>query len=295
MPELPADCWRRLPEDEDGLLAVASAYYGAEALLAVDGSQCAIQLLPRLLACRRVAVVSPAYAEHAHAWRQAGCEVLELDYAAVDAAPDAFDAVVLVNPNNPTGEYRPRGDLLRWHRALSARGGWLVVDEAFMDPTPHLSLVGESSREGLVVLRSFGKFFGCPGARLGFVAACPGLLEALRERVGPWPVSGPARWVGTLALGDSAWCASTRQRLRQAGEELAGLLARHGLPPAGGTPLFQWVRSPHSQDVCEHFLRQGILPRRFPALDGLRFGLPGTAGEWERLEAALRALPSRFL
>lgn len=287
--DIPPACWRRLPEDDDGLLAAASGFYGAAPLLPVDGSQCAIQLLPRLLGSRRVAVVSPAYAEHAHAWRQAGCEVHELDFAEVDARLDAFDAVVLVNPNNPTGEYRPKADLSRWHSALSARGGWLVVDEAFMDPTPHLSLIGETSREGLVVLRSFGKFFGCPGARLGFVAAHPGLLDALREMAGPWPVSGPARWVGTAALGDNAWCEDTRRRLHHASQQLAGLLTRHGLPPAGGTPLFQWVRHGQAQRIYEHFLRHWILLRGFPALDGLRFGLPASTEEWERLETALRA------
>lgn len=293
--EIPTDCWRRLPEEDDGLLEAACAYYGAEALLPVDGSQCAIQLLPRLLGSRRVAVVSPAYAEHAHAWRQAGSEVCELDYASVDAALESFDAVVIVNPNNPTGEYRAKADLMRWHSALSARGGWLVVDEAFIDPTPHLSLVGETSRTGLVVLRSFGKFFGCPGARLGFVAAHPPLLEELRERVGPWPVSGPARWVGIQALQDVAWCEDTRNRLDWASRELAKLLTRHGLPPAGGTPLFQWLRTGQAQGIYEHFLTHRILLRWFPALHGLRFGLPGASKEWERLRTALRELPPRFL
>lgn len=292
---IPAACWRRLPEDDDGLLAAARAYYGADALLPVDGSQCAIQLLPRLLGSRRVAVVSPAYAEHAHAWRQSGSEVHELDYASVDAALDAFDAVVLVNPNNPTGEYRPKQDLLRWHEALSARGGWLVVDEAFMDPTPDLSLVGAASRKGLVVLRSFGKFFGCPGARLGFVAAHPDWLEALRRQVGPWPVSGPARWVGIQALNDAAWCEKTRRRLGHASRDLAELLTRHGLPLAGGTPLFQWVQTAQAQAVYGHFLDRQILLRWFPALNGLRFGLPDTADEWHRLRDALREIPPHFL
>ncbi len=293
--EIPPRCWRRLPEDEDGLMEAARTYYGTNSLLAVDGSQCAIQLLPRLLASRRVAVVSPAYAEHAHAWKQAGNEVHELGYADVEAGIGSFDAVVLVNPNNPTGEYRPKADLLRWHETLRARGGWLVVDEAFMDPTPTQSLIGETAGEGLVVLRSFGKFFGCPGARLGFVAASPSLLEALQELAGPWPVSGPARWVGTQALRDADWCADTRLKLRQASQRLAGLLADHSLAPTGGTPLFQWVRSPQAQGIYEHFLRHWILLRWFPALEGLRFGLPGTVKEWWRLETALRALPPDFL
>ncbi len=287
---IPPACWQRLPEEDDGLLEAARAFYGVESLLAVDGSQCAIQLLPRLLRSRRVAVVSPAYAEHAHAWRQNGSEVHELDYAQADATIDCFDAVVLVNPNNPTGEYRPPADLMRWHSALQTRGGWLIIDEAFMDPTPHLSVIRETSHEGLIVLRSFGKFFGCPGARLGFVAAHAKLLEPLRELVGPWPVSGPARWVGTLALRDVAWCEGARNELDRASGRLAMLLSEHGLRPAGGTPLFQWVRTGQAQRIYEHFLKCRILPRLFFAPAGLRFGLPGAEKEWDRLRAALGEL-----
>jgi L-threonine-O-3-phosphate decarboxylase len=291
VPEIPASCWTRLPEDEDGLIEAAMAYYDAPAVLPVSGTQSAIQLLPRLRPAGRVAVVSPAYAEHAHGWRQNGHEV---HADALEGQIERFDVVVVVNPNNPTGEYRSAGHLMGWHSALRARGGWLVVDEAFMDPTPRGSLAGETRREGLIVLRSFGKFFGCPGARLGFVAARPLLLEALRELAGPWGVSGPARWIGQRALSDFSWHADARARLVRDGERLTALLTRYGLPPAGGTPLFQWVRAEQAQQIHEHFLRCRILLRRFDDPASLRIGLPGGESGWGRLEEALAELPDEL-
>jgi L-threonine-O-3-phosphate decarboxylase len=293
--EIPASCWTRLPEDEDRLIETAMAYYGAPALLPVSGTQSAIQLLPRLRPSGRVAVISPAYAEHAHGWRQNGHEVHELDADALEKQIERFDVVVVINPNNPTGEYHSADCLMHWHSALQARGGWLVVDEAFMDPTPHGSVAGETRREGLIVLRSFGKFFGCPGARLGFVAARPALLEALREIAGPWAVAGPARWVGQRALSDFSWHANIRARLVRDGERLMVLLAQYGLPPTGGTPLFQWVRTDQARQIHEHFLRRRILLRRFDNPASLRIGLPRAEGDWERLDAALAKLPDGLM
>ncbi|MDD5037584.1 MAG: aminotransferase class I/II-fold pyridoxal phosphate-dependent enzyme, partial [Methylococcaceae bacterium] len=145
--------------------------------------------------------------------------------------------------------------------------------------------------EGLIVLRSFGKFFGCPGARLGFVAAEIGVLDALRELAGPWTLAGPSRWVGRLALIDSAWQDTARLQLAQASEDLADLLRQSGLPPTGGTPLFQWTKTDQAQAVYEHLLAHRILVRGFSEPCGLRFGLPGKGEDWQRLSLALEALP----
>lgn len=291
LPEIPASCWTRLPEDEDGLIEAATAYYGAPALLPMSGTQAAIQLLPRLRPPGRVAVLSPAYAEHAHGWRQHGHEVHEVDADTLEARIAQFDVVVVVNPNNPTGEYRAVERLRGWHTALRGWGGWLVVDEAFMDPTPDRSMIAETGQAGLIVLRYFGKFFGCPGARLGFVAARPVLLEALRELAGPWAVAGPARWIGQRALSDFSWQAEARRQLIRDGQRLAALLARYGLPPTGGTPLFQWLRVGDAPGIDEHLRRHLILPRRFEHPASLRLGLPATESGWERLDAALAGWP----
>ena len=287
VPPLPAEVWRRLPEPDDGLLEAARDYYGAAELLPVAGSQAAIQLLPRLYRPSRVALLAPAYAEHERAWREAGHEVTLLDQSPDDAALDRFDGVVVVNPNNPSGRLIGRERLLAWHQRLAARGGWLVVDEAFMDAAPGESLAGDTPRPGLIVLRSLGKFFGLAGVRVGFVLAERPLLTGLEERLGPWAVSHPARWVAARALSDSAWQAAERARLAAACERLKGGLTDAGLAPSGGCALFHYVTTPRAEAIADRLAREAILVRRFHEPSALRFGLPGGEAEWVRLAEAL--------
>lgn len=284
VPPVPEAVWQRLPEDDDGLDDAAARYYGSAELLAVAGSQPAIQALPAVLRGARVRLLAPGYAEHAHAWRERRPQLV--DAAAVEDAIDDSDVLVLVQPNNPTGVHFERARLLDWHARLARRGGWLVVDEAFADTTPTHSLVPLAGCPGLVVLRSLGKFFGLAGARVGFVFAPAEVRTALAERLGPWTLGGPARWAARHALADTAWQAAQRARLDAAGARLRRLLQAHGLDSCGPA-LFQYVRLTHAQHVHAAFARRGILLRRFDDPPALRFGLPAEAPQWTRLEAAL--------
>ncbi|MFP4607551.1 MAG: aminotransferase class I/II-fold pyridoxal phosphate-dependent enzyme, partial [Thiohalospira sp.] len=202
VPEVPAPAWHRLPEGDDGLLEAAAAYYGTPELLAVPGSEAAIQLLPRLRRPGRVAVLWPTYGEHAWRWERAGHRVERVTAEELEEAAERAEVLVVTNPNNPDGSRFAAEDLLDWHRRLAERRGWLIVDEAFADVAPEHSLAGEAGRAGLVVLRSPGKFFGLPGARAGFVAAEAAVREALAAELGPWPVAGPTREVVRRALAD---------------------------------------------------------------------------------------------
>jgi L-threonine-O-3-phosphate decarboxylase len=291
VPPLPAACWQRLPEADDGLERAAAEHYGAAHLLPLAGSQAAIQALPQLRQACRVGVLAPSYAEHAAAWVRQGHELIPLQAEAISSQLERLDVLLLVNPNNPTGMAFSPEQLLAWHAALAARGGWLVVDEAFMDATPERSIARYSGGPGLIVLRSLGKFFGLAGARVGFALAWPQLLRELAALLGPWTVSGPAREAAALALADRAWQAETRQRLLQQGERLQRLLARHGLASAGGTALFRYCPTAQAAALHEALARQGILTRLFEAPAALRFGLPGDEAAWRRLERALSALP----
>jgi cobalamin biosynthetic protein CobC len=281
--------WNRLPEEEDGLVQAAQAYYGAANLLPVSGSQAAIQTLPRLRARSRVGVPVLGYNEHAHRWKQAGHEVVSLAPAEFGFALDRLDVLVVSNPNNPTGDRFAPSQLLEWHAQLSSRGGWLVIDEAFVDTTPQDSVARFTEREGLIVLRSLGKFFGLAGARVGFVLSSLALAHMLQEWLGPWPLAGPSRLVAKGALEDQVWQESNRQRLRTEGRRLAESLGSLGLKPAGGCDLFQWVATPDALAIHESLAREGVLTRYFagPA-PSLRFGLPATRADWQRLESALR-------
>lgn len=286
-PAIPATAWLHLPEEGDGLESSATAYYGTPDLLSVAGSQAAIQCLPRLREPCRVGILYPGYAEHAHAWQQHGHDVRLLPAADVAADLDGLDVLVLMNPNNPTGVTFPAELLRDWHARLAVRGGWLIVDEAFADATPERSAIQAHMPPGLIVLRSLGKFFGLAGARVGFVAAEEALRTALREKLGPWPLSGPSRFVAQAALHDAAWQQATRMRLVHDGARLADLLARQGLAPSGGCALFQWVACGDAWKWHEQLARRGILMRLFAVPASLRFGLPADESQWQRLDAAL--------
>lgn len=288
VPALPPEVWQRLPEANDGLEAAAAAYYGSASLLPVAGSQAAIQALPACFPPGRAVTLAPTYAEHPHAWREHA--LCALPAAAIADAVDSADTLLLVQPNNPDAQRFPREQLLAWRARLAARGGRLIVDEAFLDAEPGDSLVPLAGEPGLVVLRSVGKFFGLAGARVGFVFAEADLLARLADRLGPWAVSGPARAVTAAALADRSWQEAARRRLNADSARLAALLDRHGLAGGGGTALFQWRPTPDAVAIHARLAEQAILTRLFETPAGLRFGLPGPETEWARLEAALSRL-----
>jgi cobalamin biosynthetic protein CobC len=289
VPALSADVWHRLPEADPALAIAAQDYYNAPRMLPVAGTQAAIQALPRLRAHSRVVVAAPAYAEHAHHWAQAGHAMREVPYEELGAAVDGCDVMVICNPNNPTGATVAPELLLAWAAQLAARGGWLIVDEAFADTTPQTSVAAWSDRSGLIVLRSVGKFFGLAGLRLGFVAAHPDFLTQLADVLGPWTVSGPAQEIGRAALNDRPWQDTMRAQLLESGARLHALLASHRIA-ANGCALFQWWAEPQAEQFWEHMAGQGIWVRLFAQrARGIRIGLPPDESGWRRLAQGLEA------
>ncbi|MDB2705462.1 threonine-phosphate decarboxylase CobD [Pseudomonadota bacterium] len=289
-PSLPAVLWTQLPQDDDGLIAAAQDYYKCESLLAVAGSQAAIQTLPKCRPHSRVGLLSPAYAEHAHAWQQAGHEVITLDAEQITASLSGLDVLIIINPNNPTGQRFSALQLLKWHETLSAHGGWLIVDEAFIDVTPELSLSHLCPKNGLIVLRSIGKFFGLAGLRTGFVLASKELLLILKEQLGPWPIAAMSRYITSQALTDKQWQQQNRQLLISQGEKLTQLLHKVGLSPQGSCSLFQWVQTDQAEYLHQKLAKMGILTRLFSQPASLRFGLPQSDHDWQRLQSALSTL-----
>nr|WP_301289091.1 threonine-phosphate decarboxylase CobD [Natronocella acetinitrilica] len=290
VPHVPAAVWQRLPEDDDGLEEAVRSWLSlpdAAGVLPVAGSQAAIQQLPRLRAPANVIVPAPGYAEHGYRWRQAGHRVRAVASDALDAAVDHADVVVWIQPNNPDGTVMPPGVLLDWHARLARRQGWLVVDEAFVDAVPGQSIVSAVGAPGLVVMRSLGKFFGLAGARGGLVLGPQQLCERLDAALGPWALSGPARWVMCRAIADHDWQRANRDRLQRASDRLAALLRGTALSPTGGTALFSYCLHPRAELIRDGLARQGILVRLFDQPSALRIGLPPDAASEQRLRRAL--------
>jgi cobalamin biosynthetic protein CobC len=286
---LAAQAWHRLPEETTAFRRAAAAYYGSKSFIAVPGSQAAIQLLPRLIPARSVAIAQPTYAEHAGSWRVAGATVELLPEDAIEDAAVRHDFVVLCNPNNPTGRWWRPAALRALHERLARRGGWLILDEAFIDTEPRASRTRHAGEPGLVVLRSLGKFFGMAGARVGFLFAPAELLARAAALLGPWPISGPSLAAAETALADDAFQRRARTQLRAASSRLQALLRTHGHAIAGATDFFVWVRHPEPRRIQDHLARAAILVRAFDEPPSLRFGLPDAEAAWQRLEDALAA------
>lgn len=298
VPPVPPSIWHRLPEDQDGLEQAAITYYSNARLLPVAGSQAAIQALPSLFAPCSVACVSPLYAEHPHAWEMAGHRVqqcADLNAASVTGA----SVIVVCHPNNPTAKMSAVEELLSVTKTLQKRGGYMLVDEAFIDTQPAQSVTqfaGSADYPNLIVLRSMGKFFGLAGIRVGFVFATDDIRWRIHEKMGPWAVSGPSRWVAQQALADHVWQDNARTALPQQAKRLAGLLApiSAAIGQIALTDLFVSVEMPDALPYYEHFATQGILTRVFPEQNRLRLGLPAEENDWERLVQAIQlALKTR--
>jgi cobalamin biosynthetic protein CobC len=238
-------------------------------------------MLPHLARARRARILAPTYSEYAPRLTAAGWQVEEV--GDLDALAGA-DLAIVVNPNNPDGRRHDPIALLAM-RLLVDR---LVVDESFADAVPGLSLASEAGREGLLVLRSVGKFYGLAGLRLGFVLGCEADVAVLAGMTGPWPVSGPAVEIGRRALLDRDWALATTSRLAREALRLDALADSVGWRLVGGTPLFRLYETGNGRAVQERLAGSRIWSRIFEARAGwLRLGLPGEEMEWLRLAAAL--------
>jgi cobalamin biosynthetic protein CobC len=293
LPRLSPELFARLPDPDalGSLAGIAAKAYGASSVAHVvpaPGTQILLPFVAALVRPGRAAILAPTYSEHARAAALAGHAVVEVgDIAGLADADVAF----VTNPNNPDGGLFAMDDLVAVAKKLQPRGGVLVVDEAFMDVgPPGCSLGGEVSRGNIVVLRSFGKFFGLAGLRLGFALAAPPLAAHLAALLGRGGVSAPALETGAQALADQAWIDATRRGLAIAAARLDAILTGCGLDIAGGTSLFRLTRTPAARELFHHFGRVGIWTRVFPEqATWLRFGLPGAEPDWQRLQIAMAA------
>ena len=272
--------WRALPDAGAlrRLEEAAAAHFGADPALccAVPGSEAGLRALGRILdmPARHVPLAYGTYAK-----------------AFASPSPDHAGptALIVANPNNPDGRLCPREYLLHALERQQRGGGWLIADEAFADCHPDASIAGYvANGRNLVVTRSFGKFFGLAGVRLGFVLAPAPLLAELRKLQGDWPVCSAALALGTKAYADTRWIDATRAGLPEDARRLDAVLTRHGLHPAGACPLFRLVATPNAAGMFASLARAHILTRPFenyPRL--LRFGLPTDERQFARLDAAL--------
>ncbi|QUJ75780.1 threonine-phosphate decarboxylase [Sulfitobacter albidus] len=276
LPELSAQDWAALPDTgaQDALAAAARRFWAVPQtadLLATSGASAPIAMIPHLRPPGTVAIPAPTYNEHAAAFRAAGWHIH-------DTPTVGAQAQVAVHPNNPDGKLTGASDLTAPLR---------IIDESFCDVRPDASLIAHSAQPGTLILKSFGKFWGLAGLRLGFVIGDPELVAQLRERLGPWPVAGPALRIGAAALNDPDWAARTRARLHADAARLDALMQTAGALSLGGTTLFRLYEVHDAAAWQDRLARHHIWSRVFPYNPRwLRLGLPPASG-WGRLARAL--------
>ncbi|MDQ0320673.1 cobalamin biosynthetic protein CobC [Pararhizobium capsulatum DSM 1112] len=282
LPDIPMNAWHGLPDRHltEAATGAARHYYRSVVTpLAVPGTQSVIQLLPRLLSAgRRAAIFGPTYGEYGRVLRAAGYPVDEIVDCAGISPEHAL--VIVVNPNNPTGRMFDADVLLSILLRVEGHDGMLLVDEAFGDTQPEASVASMVDPAGrLVVLRSFGKFFGLAGLRLGFVIAPDAVTVSFREWLGPWAVSGPALVIAADLMGRETTTIAAAIAERK--QRLDDILLAAGLPIVGGTPLFTLVDHPRAGSLHTALCQSRILTRRFDyAPTWLRIGLsPDVKGD----------------
>lgn len=273
VPAVPAESWAALPDAaaRDALDRAARRFWqvppGA-ALMAVPGASAAIAHMPDLAPSGRVCIPGPTYNEHAASFAGAGWQVSDV----------GGSASVHVHPNNPDG---------RLWQAEDMTGALRIIDESFCDVTPAQTHMPLATRSGTLILKSFGKFWGLAGLRLGFVIGDPALVAQVARMLGPWPVSGPALYIGAAALQNQAWAEATRARLTTDSARLDGIMQGAGATIIGGTTLFRLYKVDDAASWQNRLARHHIWSRVFPYNPyWLRLGLPPSDG-WKRLEQAL--------
>lgn len=272
LPALPHDAWTALPDEAAfaRLYALARHFWNIPeeaAILGATGASAIIAALPRVLPKGQVYIPGPTYNEHCAAFTAAGWHM----------GDDTSHAMVVVHPNNPDGRLWKENDL---------GSAYTIIDESFGDVAPAQSLIHMAARPGTVVLKSFGKFWGLAGLRLGFAIGDPRVIERLSDLLGPWQVSGPALAIGAEALADHAWADDTRARLARDADCLDTLVTRTAAELVGGTTLFRLYRTEDAQGLQHLLAQHHIWSRTFPyAPDWLRLGLPAP-DKWAQVEAA---------
>lgn len=214
------------PDMHYGALKEAIAAYAQVSVQAIAIDSGVMPLLAAALCAlrpHRCLVPVPAFAEYCKVLDTCGVECcaftstqetgfsLESARMAASLKASGAQAVLLANPQSPSGRLIPAEELLRLHEAASALGAITIVDEAFIDYAPQDSLVPWAARiPGLIVLRSLTKFFAMPGLRVAYAVSCPETRTAMESRIPAWPVGSIAAEAARMVLQDQPSIIQTR-------------------------------------------------------------------------------------
>lgn len=259
-----------------------------------NGSTELIHLLPEALQLRHLLVIGPTFSEYAHAMERFGGRVSMVLAERADgyapplaraieamrvnkakpkgAAP--IDAVVLCNPNSPTGQACSVQEVKHLARIVQRRRIRLILDETFADYCEERSILPMTNKiENAIVLRSFTKFFGLPGLRIGYLVTKADIAQRIRARQLPWSVNALAQEAALAALSDGrharrsrSFMVRERARFHTRLRQVSGCVA---FPSLANFLLMELPIGRQARTVTAALHRQGILVRDCSTVPGL--------------------------
>ena len=251
-------------------------------ILCGNGAADLVDRLVLALHPQKALVTAPSFTEYRSVLERVMCEVrtyalseengfcLE-DRITRELTAD-LDAVILCEPNNPTGRTTDLALLEAVADRCDELGVLLVLDECFNefldDPTAH-SFLSVLRRHRVLVLRAFTKFYGMAGLRLGWCACADGgLLERMAEAGQPWPVSVPAQAAGIAALQETGYAQRLRTLIQKERPRLCRALESLGCRVIPGEANFLLFRD-DTRLLPEKLEKRGVLIRCCADFEGL--------------------------
>ena len=262
-----------LPSKDDikNLKDVAKKFYHTNGFLNVlSGAQAAINLLPYLFPSGDVSIIEPTYNEYKQTFLNTNWKVNIVHNL---KKMEGSTIAIICNPNNPDGKIFYQDDLIK----LSKKVDLLVIDESFMDLYPSLSMsnIINKNTKNIIILKSFGKFFGLAGVRLGFIISGKDISEKIENLIGPWQVSNPAIIAGIQALKDDVWIKNNIQKLKKYAYKLDILANQLNWRLVGGTYLYRLYETDSSIETQKKLAQKKIWSRIFSYSNNwIRLGIP---------------------
>ena len=288
IPRLEISDWKNLPtltEIQSLEKIIKSKLQTSSEIVLVPGAQSAINFLPFLLKKKKVKILSPTYNEYQFCFQNAGWDV-----HFCKKFNQLFDSevVIIVNPNNPDGKIYDVKDLIKLSKSVEQ----LIVDESFIDSSLCKSVISgiDSDTSNIIVIRSFGKFFGLAGMRLGFIISNSKINKKFKNSLGPWPISKMAIKIASKAFQDETWIKKTKIKLVATVKLMDRLMDVVNWKTIGGTNLFRLYSTPNSDLAQKLLAEQYIWSRKFSySKKWLRLGIPSNE-DFRKLEKTIKNL-----
>ena len=177
--------------------------------------------------------------------------------------------VFIANPNNPTGTYISKKEILRLRKKLRS-DILLVMDDAyfeyinFKDYECGLKLF--SKFKNVVVTRTFSKIYGLAGLRVGWGYASKNIIDSLYEIKPPFNVSRPALFAATAAIKDTTWLNKERKHVRKWSKKFYDIFKELNIQTNKTSVNFSLINfnrvKKNSKQVFYSLARVGILLRQ---------------------------------